>query len=80
MSQKKTGRGFVKVYRFGFPRRATEVFTKTLLYCTQKEWVMVNDYNPTILLAWNGNTDIQYIGEKTAILNYYHQKRENSCC
>lgn len=40
----------------------------------KKEWEMINDYNPTILLAWNGNTDIQYIGEKTAVLNYYITK------
>ncbi|KAF8792848.1 hypothetical protein HNY73_004397 [Argiope bruennichi] len=40
----------------------------------KKEWVMVNDYNPAVLLAWNGNTDIQYVGEKTAILNYYVTK------
>ncbi|CAG5021751.1 unnamed protein product [Parnassius apollo] len=37
----------------------------------KKECVMINYYNPAILLAWNGNTDIQYVCEKTAILNYY---------
>ncbi|CAK1584069.1 unnamed protein product [Parnassius mnemosyne] len=35
---------------------------------------MINDYNPALLLAWNGNIDIQYVGEKTAILNYYVTK------
>ncbi|CAG5047431.1 unnamed protein product [Parnassius apollo] len=35
---------------------------------------MINDYNPALLLALNGNIDIQYVGEKTAILNYYVTK------
>lgn len=39
-----------------------------------KELKMINDYNPTVLLAWNGNVDIQYVGEKTAMLNYYVTK------
>jgi len=33
-----------------------------------------NDYNPAVLLAWNGNMDLQYVGEKTAVLNYYITK------
>ena len=33
--------------------------------------VRINDYNPAILLAWEGNMDIQFIGEKSAILNWY---------
>lgn len=40
----------------------------------KKESEMINDYNPAVLLAWNGNIDIQYVGEKTAILNYYVTK------
>ncbi|CAG4957552.1 unnamed protein product [Parnassius apollo] len=39
-----------------------------------KESDMINDYNPALLLASNGNIDIQYVGEKTAILNYYVTK------
>jgi len=35
---------------------------------------MINDYNPAILLAWKGNMDIQYIGEKSIILNWYITK------
>ena len=35
---------------------------------------MINDYNAAILLAWQGNMDIQYIGEKSAILNWYITK------
>lgn len=35
---------------------------------------MINDYNPAMLLAWNGNIDIQFVGEKPAILNYYVTK------
>jgi len=33
--------------------------------------VRINDYNPAILLAWEGNMNIQFIGEKSAILNWY---------
>lgn len=39
-----------------------------------KECQFINDYNSAILLAWNGNMDIQYVGEKTAVLNYYITK------
>ena len=35
---------------------------------------MTNDYNPTILLAWQGNMDMQYIGEKSTLLNWYIAK------
>ena len=35
---------------------------------------MINDYNPAVLLAWEGNMDIQYIGEKSSILNWYITK------
>ena len=35
---------------------------------------MINDYNPAILLAWQGNMDIQYIGEKSSLLNWYITK------
>ena len=36
--------------------------------------IRINDYNPAILLAWEGNMDIQYIGENSAILNWYCTK------
>ena len=36
--------------------------------------VRVNDYNPTTLLAWEGNMDLQYNSEKLAILNWYTTK------
>ncbi|XP_048514971.1 uncharacterized protein LOC125501890 [Athalia rosae] len=29
----------------------------------------INDYNPAILTAWEGNMDIQFIGEKSTLLN-----------
>ena len=32
------------------------------LPCQQNEKIIINDYNPAILLAWEGNMDIQYIG------------------
>ena len=34
---------------------------------------MTNDYNAA-MLVWNGNMDIQYIGEKLTILNWYITK------
>lgn len=40
---------------------------------TEKE-VNINDYNPAILLAWEGNMDIQFIGEKTGALAAYITK------
>ena len=40
----------------------------------QQNEKMINDYNPAILLAWEGNMDIQYIGEKSSILNWYITK------
>ena len=43
------------------------------LPCTAKER-MINDYNPAVLLVWEGNMDIQYIGEKSAIPNWYITK------
>ncbi|XP_058863591.1 uncharacterized protein LOC117970172 isoform X1 [Acipenser ruthenus] len=40
---------------YDLPRSSTEVRT--------------NDYNPAILLAWEGNMDIQFIGEQSTALN-----------
>ena len=31
----------------------------------------INDYNPILLLEWRANMDLQYVGEKTQVLNYY---------
>ena len=31
----------------------------------------INDYNPILLLIWKGNMDIQYIHEKSMVLNKY---------
>ena len=31
----------------------------------------INDYNPTLLLLWKGNLDLQYIGEHTMALDRY---------
>lgn len=28
----------------------------------------INDYNPVLLTAWEGNMDIQFIGEKSSLL------------
>ena len=36
--------------------------------------IRINDYNPAISLAWEGNMDIQYIGENSAVLNWYCTK------
>lgn len=34
----------------------------------------INDYNPAFLQAWQGNTDTQYIGEKSSLLSRYFTK------
>lgn len=43
----------------------------------------INDYNPAILTAWEGNMDIQYVGEESTLLNWYCTKyvtkSETSC-
>ncbi|KAL1447888.1 hypothetical protein WDU94_006568 [Cyamophila willieti] len=48
----------------------------------EKTEVNINDYNAAILLAWNGNMDIQFIGEVScAVSNYvtkYQTKAEKS--
>jgi len=38
---------------YDFPRRDTEIG--------------INDYNPILLTAWEGNMDIQFIGEKSSL-------------
>jgi len=44
---------------------------------------MINDYSPAILLTWEGNMDLQFIGEESTILNWYitkhTMKAEKSC-
>jgi len=37
----------------------------------------INDYNPILLIAWEGNMDIQFIGEKSSFLTYYVTKYMN---
>ena len=49
------GRGVAKLY--GLRRTELERY--------------VNDYNPAILLAWNANVDVQFVGESKLILNKY---------
>lgn len=39
----------------------------------------INDYNPTVLMAWEGNMDIQFIGEKSTLLNLYCTKYTTKC-
>lgn len=57
---------------------------KSRLYdlCRSEAEVNVNDYNPAILMAWEGNMDIQFIGEKSgalcAYITKYNTKPEKS--
>jgi hypothetical protein len=39
-----------------------------------KEEQNINDYNPAILTAWEGNMDIQFVGEKSNLLSMYCTK------
>lgn len=34
----------------------------------------INDYNPAILSVWEGNMDLQFIGEKSTLLSWYVTK------
>lgn len=47
-----------------------------------KNETYIEDYNPTILLAWNGNTDLQLINKKVCssspYLTKYQTKSEKS--
>lgn len=58
--------------------------TKTRLYDLPRNdaEVNINDYNPAVLLAWCGNMDIQFIGEKscklTEHITKYQTKPEKS--
>jgi len=38
----------------------------------------INNYNPILLTAWEGNMDIQFIGEKSSLLTLYITKYEQS--
>lgn len=46
---------------------------KSRLYDLRRtaEEIDINDYNPAILMAWEGNTDIQFIGEKSCAPTSY---------
>jgi len=37
----------------------------------------INNYNPILLIVWEGNMDIQFIGEKSSFLTYYVIKYMN---
>ena len=39
--------------------------------------ININDYNPALLTAWEGNMDIQFIGEKSSLLTWYITKYMN---
>lgn len=41
------------------------------------EEININDYNPILLTAWEGNMDIQFIGEKSTLLTWYITKYMN---
>lgn len=49
---------------------------KSRLYDLRRtaEEIDINDYNPAILMAWKGNMDIQYIGEKSCAISSYITK------
>ena len=87
LRMKKTKSGVKKVCRFGFPRPQRDKMylcyvveavawrkqLKTNLARRTCE-ICINDYNPAILLLWEGNMDIQFIGESSAVLNWYCTK------
>ncbi|XP_066599997.1 uncharacterized protein [Prorops nasuta] len=56
--------------------RRKQLKTKNRLYDLPRsqEEVNINDYNPAILCAWEGNMDIQFVGEKSTLLTWYTTK------
>ncbi|RLU21769.1 hypothetical protein DMN91_006145 [Ooceraea biroi] len=50
--------------------------TKSRLYDLprSKEEININDYNPAILVAWEGNMDIKFVGAKSTLLTWYTTK------
>lgn len=39
--------------------------------CRKENEIMINDYNPLLLLLWKANIDIQYINDNLNVLNRY---------
>ncbi|XP_066596834.1 uncharacterized protein [Prorops nasuta] len=50
--------------------------TKKRLYDLPRseQEVNINDYNPAVLTVWEGNMDIQFVGEKSTLLTWYATK------
>ncbi|MCP4491608.1 MAG: AAA family ATPase [Gammaproteobacteria bacterium] len=55
VKSRKNGKRIIKLYNL--PRKTTET--------------NINDYNPAMLLFWQGNIDIQFCGESSLVLNRY---------
>uniref|UniRef100_A0A8R1EU63 ATP-dependent DNA helicase n=1 Tax=Caenorhabditis japonica TaxID=281687 RepID=A0A8R1EU63_CAEJA len=84
--RKIRGRWTTDMCRFGFPReprhrtiyymdpdaeKMPKMRSRPYYLARTKEEEMVNDYNPAMLLLWDGNIDVQYIPEGVKhILNY----------
>ena len=74
---------FITKCRFGFPRSPSEeahlnpvegsLKCKNKLYqlCRSECEVRVNDYNPTLMLAWKANIDVQFVAESSRALAKY---------
>ena len=85
---------FITRCRFSFPRQPCDVAqlnpveeclksrNKIYQLCRTAVEAVVNDYNPTLLLAWKANMDIQFVAESSlALANYvtaYVTKPEKS--
>ncbi|XP_066600007.1 uncharacterized protein [Prorops nasuta] len=56
--------------------RRKKLKTKSRLYDLPRsqDEININDYNPSILCAWEGNMDIQFVGEKSTLLTWYTTK------
>lgn len=52
-------------------RRKGKKLEKLYSLIRNYECTLVNDYNPILLLIWRANMEIQFLGEKSMILNRY---------
>ena len=61
-------------------------FNSAKLYTLKRnaDEILINDYNPLLLLLWQANIDIQYIHENSMVLNRYIScyvtKSEKTAC
>ena len=82
--RKRVKSTYITYCRFGFPRQTCESATlKSTEECLNSsrrqmyrlprspEEIRINNFNPLLLILWNANMDIQYIGESSLAITQY---------